>query len=308
MRQSLIARFRTLDIVNGETLTSAAFSGFHTKIRRCRMSRTPKSMLLKVGLQGSWRLILGLVVAPLLFVPIQEVSAVELNVLAAGAVEAVVRDMVGSFEKESGHRVKLTYAPVGALRDKIYAGEPADLTIVTPVIIEQLLARGLVRSGTRTDLGRVGGGIAVRKGTIRPAIGTPEELKRALLAAKEIYYADPKIATAGAYFLQVADRLGIGEEARKKGRTGRGGKESMEMMARSTVEAIGLTQISEILSVPEVELVGPYPGDLQLMTTYTGILLERTPQPAAAEAFLRFLTSPPVQARFKQQGYEVPVR
>ena len=89
---------------------------------------------------------------------------------------------------------------------------------------------------------------------------------------------------------------------------GRGGKEAMEMMARSTVEAIGLTQISEILPVPEVELVGPYPGDLQLMTTYTGVVLEHTAQPAAAEAFLRFLISPPVQARFKQQGYEVPVR
>jgi molybdate transport system substrate-binding protein len=76
-------------------------------------------------------------------------------------------------------------------------------------------------------------------------------------------------------------------------------------MAKSTSEAIGLTQISEILSVPEVDLLGPYPGDLQLMTTYTGILLERTANPAAAEAFLKFLTSPPVQARFKQQGYEV---
>ena len=128
------------------------------------------------------------------------------------------------------------------------------------------------------------------------------------MAVKEIYHADPKIATGGAYFFQVADRLGIGEELRKKGRTAGGGKVSMELMARSTVEAIGLTQISEILSVPEVELVGPYPGDLQLMTTYTGILLERTPHPAAAEAFLRFLTSSPVQARFKQQGYEVPVR
>ena len=95
---------------------------------------------------------------------------------------------------------------------------------------------------------------------------------------------------------------------RKKGRTAGGGKDTMELMARSTAESIGLTQISEILSVPEVELVGPYPGDLQLMTTYTGILLERTLQPAAAEAFLRFLTSPPVQARFRQQGYEVPVR
>jgi molybdate transport system substrate-binding protein len=272
------------------------------------MYRVPHSLLSKEGWQTSRRLAISLALATLLLSPIREVSAVELNVLAAGAVEAVVRDMVGSFEKESGHTVKLTYAPVGALRDKIYAGEPADLTIVTPVIIEQLLGRGLVRSGTRTDLGRVGGGIAVRKGAPRPAIGTPEELKRALLAAKEIYHADPKIATAGAYFLQVADRLGIGEEVRKKGRTAGGGKASMELMARSTVEAIGLTQVSEILSVPQVQLVSPYPGDLQRMTTYTGILLERTPHPADAEAFLRFLTSPPVQARFRQQGYEIPAR
>jgi molybdate transport system substrate-binding protein len=231
---------------------------------------------------------------------------VELNVLAAGAVEAVVREMVGTFEKESGHKLKITYAPVGALRDKIYAGEPADLTVVTPAIIEQLQARGLVRPVTRTDLGQVGGGIAVRKGNPRPAIGTPEELKQALLSAKEIHYADPKIATAGAYFLKVADRLGIGEEVRKKGRTAGSGKASMELMAKSTAVAIGLTQISEILSVPEVELVGPYPGDLQLMTTYSGIVLERAPNPAAAEAFLKFLISLPVQERFKKQGYALP--
>jgi len=231
---------------------------------------------------------------------------VELNVLAAGAVEAVVREMVGTFEKESGHKLKITYAPVGALRDKIYAGEPADLTVVTPAIIEQLQARGLVRPVTRTDLGQVGGGIAVRKGDPRPAIGTPEELKQALLSAKEIHYADPKIATAGAYFLKVADRLGIGEEVRKKGRTAGSGKASMELMAKSTAVAIGLTQISEILSVPEVELVGPYPGDLQLMTTYSGIVLERAPNPAAAEAFLKFLTSLPLQERFKKQGYALP--
>ncbi len=139
-----------------------------------------QSLLPKISSQTSRRLMLGLALGALLLAPIREVAAVELNVLAAGAVEAVVRDMVGSFEKESGNTVKLAYAPVGALRDKIYAGEPADLTIVTPVIIDQLLARGLVRAGSRTDLGRVGGGIAVRKGAPRPAIGTPEELKRAL--------------------------------------------------------------------------------------------------------------------------------
>ena len=246
---------------------------------------------------------IALVVLPLP-TSLEEVEAVEINVLAAGATESIIRDMVGTFEKESGHTVRLTYAPVGALRDKIFAGEPADLTIVTPVIIEQLQAKGVVQPATRTDLGRVGGGIAVPLGAPRPAIGTPEELKQALLAATEVYYADPKIATAGAYFLKVADRLGIGDEVRKKGRTAGGGKVSMELMAKSTAKVIGLTQISEILSVKEVVLVGPYPGDLQSMTTYTGILLKDTPRAEAAKSFLGFLMSPPVQARFKQAGYE----
>ena len=272
------------------------------------MLKDMKALLTKIGLRSNRRPIAVLVLCPLLLVSIGKVSAEELNVLAAGAVEAVVRDMVGSFEKESGHTVKLTYAPVGALRDRIYEGEPADIIIVTPAIIEQLLKRGTVRAGTRTDLGSVGGGIAVRKGAARPSIGTQEDLKRALLAAQEIYYADPKIATAGAYFLEVAERLGIREQVLKKGHASGGGKKTMKLMAKSTVETIGLTQISEILSVPGVDLVGPYPGDLQRMTTYSGILLERTTHPETAAAFLRFLTSAPVQSRFRQQGYEVPIR
>jgi len=229
---------------------------------------------------------------------------VEITVLAAGATEAVIRDTVGTFERESGHRLRLTYAPVGALRDMLLAGKQADVAIVTPAVIEQLRARGMAQPAIRTDLGRVGGGIAVPRGASRPAVGTPEELKRALLAAEEIYYADPAIATAGAYFLQAADRLGIGEEVRKRGRTDAGGKVTMELMARSTARAIGLTQISEILSVEEVVLIGPYPESLQCMTTYTGIVLTPPPGADAAEAFLDFLLSPPVQARFKQAGYE----
>ncbi len=252
------------------------------------------------------RPVLGVALAVLLLAAGREVWAVELYVLAAGATESTLRDVVGTFEKESGHTVKLAFGAVGALRDKVSAGEPADLTIVTPVIIEQLQTRGLVRPDTRRDLGRVGGGIAVRVGAPRPTIGTPEQLKQALLAAQEVYYADPATATAGAYFLKVADRLGVADAVRQKAHTARGGKEAMELMARSTAAAIGLTQISEILSVKEVVLLGPYPGDLQSMTTYTGILLTRAPHAEAAEAFLRFLTSPPVRARFKQAGFDPP--
>ncbi len=267
---------------------------------RTRMGLTP------FGRYTSLHRMLGLVLAALLLSVGREVWAVELNVLAAGATESTLRDVVGMFEKESGHTVKLTYGAVGALRDKIYGGAAADVTIVTPVIIEQLQAKGVVRPDTRVDLGRVGGGVAVRAGAPRPAVGTPEELRQALLTAKEVYYADTATATAGAYFLKVADRLGIGDAVRQKGHTAAGGKEAMELMAKSNAEALGVTQISEILSVKEVVLVGPYPGDLQNMTTYTGIRLTRTMHPDAADAFLRFLTSPPVQARFRQAGFEPP--
>jgi molybdate transport system substrate-binding protein len=212
--------------------------------------------------------------------------------------------MVGQFERQSGHTVKLSYGAVGALRDQIYAGEPADLTIVTPVIVEQLQGKGLVLPETRTDLGRVGGGIAVRLGAPRPAIGTVAELKQALLAAEHVYYADPATATAGAYFMQVADKLGIGEAVRRKGRTAPGGKEAMQLLAQDPGNAIGVTQASEIVAVQEVVLLGPYPGELQRVTTYTGILLKRTPHREAAADFLKFLTSAPVKARFVKGGYE----
>lgn len=229
-----------------------------------------------------------------------------LNVLAAGATEAILRDTTEVFEAEAGCVVELATAPVGALRDRILAGEPADLTVVTPVIIEALCAKGLVRAETRTDLGRVGGGIAVQAGAPRPAVGTPAALRQALLDAEEVYHADPAIATAGAHFFQVADRLGIGAEMRRKGRTGGSGKASMELLAGTTARAIGLTQISEIVSVQGVALIGPYPGDLQAMTTYAGVLLAQTARPEAAAAYLRFLVSPFVQARFRLAGFEPP--
>ncbi|MHB8772730.1 MAG: substrate-binding domain-containing protein [Syntrophales bacterium] len=230
----------------------------------------------------------------------------DITVLAAGATEAVIGDTVGRFEQESGHAVRLAYAPVGALRDRILAGEQADVTIVTPAVIAQLEAREAVQPATRTDLGRMGGGVAVPRGAPCPAIGMPAELKQALLSVEEVYYADPAITTGGAYFLKVADRLGIGDEVRQKGRTAGGGKATMELMAKSTARAIGLTQISEILSVNGVVLVGPYPDELQCMTTYAGILLRDTPCADAARAFLGFLLSPPVQARFRESGFEPP--
>ena len=232
--------------------------------------------------------------------------AEELRLLAAGAVESTLREVLPTFEAAHGKPVRVTYGAVGQLRDMLLNGAPADVAIVTPAILAELEPKGLLRAGSRVDLGRVGGGIAVRAGAERPAIDTPEALRRALLAADEIFYADPAIATAGAYLLVVADRLGVGAEVRRKGRTAAGGKEAMQLMARSTGRAIGLTQVSEILSVPEVVLVGPYPGDLQRETTYSGVVMAGARQPERAQALLRFLAGPAVQGRLRGAGYPPP--
>lgn len=228
----------------------------------------------------------------------------EINLLSAGAVEHVIRQTAAAFAEERGHTLKATFAPVGVLQEAILAGQPADVAIVTPPVIEVLAGRGLVAPQTRRDLGRMGGGIAVRRGAPLPAVTTAAELKETLLRAEEIYYGDPKIATAGAHFLKVAEGLGIGREVRQKGRTAPGGRAAMQAMARSTKEAVGLTQISEILSVEEVVLVGPYPPEFQAMTTYAGVVLKGAAHAEPAEEFLAFLLGKGVQELFSRAGFE----
>ena len=247
-------------------------------------------------------------VAGLLAVPLSSARASahrpDLRVLAAGATESALRAVVVAFEAERGRVVDVAYGPVGALRNRIVAGDPADLVIATPAILEPLSGRGLLRPGPRFELGRVGGGIAVRKGEPIPRVGTPGELREALLSAEAIYLVDPAVGTAGAYGLEVADRLGVGAIVRGKVRLAAGGKEAMRLMASSTAHAIGLGQVSEILSVTAVVLVGPYPPPLEKFTPYVGAVLAGAADPELAKAFLRFLASAPAQARFRAAGFE----
>jgi molybdate transport system substrate-binding protein len=229
-----------------------------------------------------------------------------LRLFGAGATEASVRDEIGAFQTQSKLTVDLTFGAVGALRDKVLAGEPADVVIVTPAIITMLDAQQLVHAGSQVNLGRVGGGLAVKAGTPAPAIGTAEQFKQALLAADEVYYADPAVATAGATLMKVVDSMGIGDQVRAKGHLAPGGKEAMQAMTQSTAaHAVGVTQLSEILSVPEATLVGPYPAELNVAkTVYTAIILEHSERLADAQKLVQFLAGAEFQARLAQSGFE----
>ena len=228
-----------------------------------------------------------------------------MTLVAAGATQDAVTDEISVFEHQTGIQVDATFGSAGALRDQILGGAAVDVAIVTPAVITALQAQQLVLDGSRIDLGQIGGGLAVRAGTALPAIGTQDELKQTLIGADEVYYADPTLATAGAALMKIVDTLGIGDQVRAKGHVAAGGKEAMQAMALSTASVVvGATQISEILSVPQVTLVGQYPGALQIKTVYSTIIVGTSAHRADAQQLTQFFAGPDFQTRLGKSGFE----
>lgn len=229
--------------------------------------------------------------------------AAQLKVLSAGAVRAVVPGLADAFHTETGHVVTLDFDTAGALRKKIVAGEPADVLIATDTVIDELTRQDRVVSGTRTDIARVGIGVAVRQGTPLPDISTTDAFKQALLAARSIVYNDPAIgATSGIHFAGVLQRLGIGEAVKDKTVLWKGGY-AAEALVQGKAD-LCVHQISEILPVKGVRLVGPLPRDLQKVTIYAAGLSPRSATPDTAKAFIAFLARPAFRATFAEAGLD----
>jgi molybdate transport system substrate-binding protein len=249
------------------------------------------------------RLVVSLVIL-LLVVP---AHAAELEVLAAGAVQGVLPKLVATFEGQTGHTVKVAYANVGDLVSRVEAGQRGDVLILTPPALTSLEGKGLVRAGTQTNLGSVGAAVAVRVGVAAPDVSTPEALRATLLSARTVIYADPTKASTGIHFARVIDRLGITDAVKAKAHIVPTGIVGMQDLAKDAGAGlvVGITQVTEILPNPGVTLVGPLPGDLQNITTYTAALGAKPPEPGAAEAFIAWLTNPIGRQAFATAGFDV---
>jgi molybdate transport system substrate-binding protein len=215
----------------------------------------------------------------------------ELRVLSGGAAKAFIDPLVAS----SPVRARVEYLPMGPLTKALAAGDPADLAVVTSEVVEaQKLAGGV-------PIARVGVGVAVHEKAPSPDISTPEAFKKALLAAKSVVYIDPKIGTSGKHVAQVLQQLGISDEVNRKATFGTGGY-VVAPVGRGEIE-LGIHQISEILPVPGVKLVGPLPAALQKYTVYVAVPRKDSP---AVRAFIAHLTGPQAKDRLAQAGYTPP--
>lgn len=197
----------------------------------------------------------------------------------------------------------LTFGTVGVVRQKLTAGEPADVVIMTGGAIDEMAQKGAVTPGTRADLARTAIGLGVRAGAPLPDISTPEALKQTLLGAKSLVYVDPpQGATSGIHFAAVLQRLGIAEAVKGKTLLVPAGYPA-EAVARGEAELV-VHQISQILPVQGVTLVGPLPRDLQKITVYSAGLAARSTAPEAARAFIAFVARPAFKAKFAAAGID----
>jgi molybdate transport system substrate-binding protein len=230
-------------------------------------------------------------------------SAAEIKLLCAGALRTVVPELVLEFEKSSGHKVAVTFGGVGGLTDRLQKGEAADVAIVSGPQIDELQKSGKVVAGSRVDIAKIGVGVFVRKGAAKPDISSADAFKRTMLAAKTIDYTDPATGAAdGIYLASLFDRLGIAAEIKPKTRLLRG-PELYASVASGEVE-IGFQQISEILSEPSVDFVGPLPPAIQNITQFAAGIVASSTQAAADTALVKFLSSPASIAAMKARGFE----
>jgi len=250
------------------------------------------------------KLITTIIAAALTLVMSQLADAAEIKVVSGGAFKQVLTALAAQYQNESGNTLDISYQTVGQHLALIRDGkQPFDVAVLTPDAIDGLVKEGKIVPGTRADLAKVGVGVVVKAGALLPDISTVEAFKKTLLAAKSVAYIDPKAGgSSGIYVAKLLERLGIADQVTAKAVLVQGGAVA-DHIADGEAE-IGVHQISEILPVAGVTLVGPLPAEIQNYTVYAAGVGTAAKDAATARALVKFLAGPHALSIIKAKGME----
>jgi molybdate transport system substrate-binding protein len=223
-----------------------------------------------------------------------------LRVLSTLAVMGAMQDLAAQHETETGTRIATDFAPTVALLERLRANETADIAILTAQGIDDLTHEAIIHPATRTDVALSFIGIAVKAGAAKPDIASVAAFKAALLSARSVAYS--KIGASGIAFAALIQRLGIAPEVNAKAIIVPSGFTAERLVSGQAELAV--QQISELMVVPGIEVVGPLPAEIQTVATFSAGLLTAAAQPDKATAFLRFLASPAITPILQRAGLE----
>jgi molybdate transport system substrate-binding protein len=232
-------------------------------------------------------------------------DAAEIKILSSTALNEVMAELAPQFERATGNKLAIQFGASVTLKRKIDDGETTDVAILTPTLIDDLVKQGKIVPDTRANISRTGVGVAVRAGAPKPDISTVESFKKALMAARSIGFTDPALGgLSGVYTAGLLERLGIAAELKPKTRLTSNAPHALaEAVIKGEIE-IGLIQISEIVSEPGLQLVGPFPPELQNFSVFMAGVLANSKEPEAGRALIKFLVSPAALTVIRAKGME----
>jgi len=238
-------------------------------------------------------------VAAFLLVP-SIAQAAEIRLLASGALKEAYLELIPAFEKASGHKVVLDWSSTTAIQKRISAGEIHDLVILGDNGTQALTAQGKLVGSTRVVFAKSGISIAVRAGAPKPDISSAEALKRTLLAAKSVGYSE---GASGTYLVGMFQKLDIYDQVKAKASIAGNNVPVGDKVVAGEAE-IGFHQLSELIPVKGIDIIGPLPAELQYLTVFSGAIHSAAKEPDAAAALAKFLTAPAVGERLKTHGLD----
>lgn len=226
-------------------------------------------------------------------------NSAEIKVLSAAALMQPVNELGAQFERTTGHKLTVKYVVGPAVKREIDAGEPFDVVLSLPPVIDELVKDGKIAAGTRAELARAGVGVGVRAGAPKPDISSVEAFKRALLNANAVAHSAE--GASGVYFKGLLDRLGIAEEMKSKLRPQRAGA-TPEPVQKGEAELVVVT--IPAMMVPGIDVVGPLPAELQTYLAFTAGVGASAKEAEAARALVKYLTSEEAIPVIKAKGME----
>jgi molybdate transport system substrate-binding protein len=232
--------------------------------------------------------------------------AIDIKVLSTTAMKMVFEELSPAFERATGNRLDVTLGPSLRLEKQLGDGEVADVAIVSASGARDLVEQGRLVAGSLVEIAKSSIGVAVAKGAPKPDLSTVEGFKRAMLAAKSIACSRPVGGgQSGVHIAKVFADLGIAEQMQAKSKYGAGGAAGLAGLVVLRGEAdIGIQQMAELMAVDGIDVVGPLPSQIQMVTPFVAAIPTNAGHAAAGRAAIAFLTTPDAKRVIKAKGLD----
>jgi molybdate transport system substrate-binding protein len=223
-----------------------------------------------------------------------------IKVISSMATKQLLAELAADFGKASSHTLSVESVGGVDAAKRVQAGEAFDVVILASGVIQQLMAEGKIVQGSRVDIVHSGVAVAVRAGASHPDVSTEEGLKRAVSEAKSVGYST---GPSGAHLQGLFERWGIADAVRPRLVQAKPGNPVGWLVAGGEVE-LGFQQLSELIHLSGVDILGPLPGGTQITTTFSGGIATTSTERDAARAWLDFLASPAAAEAKRRNGME----